>query len=58
MTTLHGPSTPAVEHGEYLELLTSLKAREFIKSFKGLVAMMGRPSKVYSDNGSTFIAAK
>lgn len=41
----------------FLELLPSLETREFIKSFKRMIARRGRPSLVYSDNGSTFVAA-
>ena len=40
-----------------LDLLPSLETREFIKSFKRLIARRGRPSLIYSDNGSTFVAA-
>jgi len=31
--------------------------REFINSLKRLIARRGRPSKVFSDNGKTFVAA-
>ena len=48
----------SLTRGVFLELLPTLEAREFIKSFKRLVARRGRPSRVYSDNGSTFIAAE
>ena len=41
----------------FLVLLPSLETREFIKSFKQLIARRGRPSLIYSDNGSTFVAA-
>ena len=41
----------------YLELLHSLETQEFLQSFKRLVARKGRPSKVYSDNAKTFVAA-
>ena len=47
----------SLTRGVFLELLPSLETREFIKSFKRLVARRGRPSRVYSDNGSTFVAA-
>ena len=43
--------------GIFLEELPSLETGEFIKSFKRLIARRGRPSLVYSDNGSTFTAA-
>ena len=41
----------------FLELLPSLETSEFIKSLKRLIARRGRPTKIYSDNGKTFIAA-
>ena len=41
----------------FLELLTSLETGEFMKSLKQFIARRGRPSKVYSDNGQTFVAA-
>ena len=41
----------------FLELLPSLETGEFIKSLKRLIARRGRPTKIYSDNGKTFIAA-
>ena len=41
----------------FLELLPSLETGEFIKSLKRLIARRGSPTKIYSDNGRTFIAA-
>ena len=41
----------------YLDLARSLEASEFLVSLKGLIARRGRPSTIYSDNGSTFIRA-
>ena len=41
----------------YLELLHSLETQEFLQSFRRLVVRKGRPSKVYSDNAKTFVAA-
>ena len=41
----------------HLELLPDLTADNCIKSLKRFVARRGRPRKVYSDNGKTFIAA-
>ena len=41
----------------FLELLPSLETKEFIKSLKRFIARRGRPTTIYSDNGSTFIAA-
>ena len=43
--------------GVFLELLLSLETTEFINSLKCLIARRGRPSKFYSDNGQTFVAA-
>ena len=47
----------SLTRGVFLELLPSLETGEFIKSLKRLIARRGRPSKVYSDNGKTFVAA-
>lgn len=41
----------------FLDLLPSLETKEFIKSLKRFIARRGKPSIIYSDNGSTFIAA-
>ena len=41
----------------FLELLPSLETTELIKSLNRLIARRGRPSKIYSDNGQTFVAA-
>ncbi len=41
----------------YLDLVPNLSTEEFIRSFKRLVARRGRPKKIYSDNGKTFVAA-
>ena len=41
----------------YLDLARSLETSEFLVSLKGLIARRGRPSTIYSDNGSTFIGA-
>ena len=47
----------SLTRGVFLELLPSLETTEFIKSLKRLIARRGRPSKIYSDNGQTFVAA-
>jgi len=47
----------SLTHGVFLELLPSLETGEFIKSLKRLIARRGRPAKVFSDNGKTFVAA-
>ena len=41
----------------FLELLPGLETGEFIESLKPLIARRGRLTKIYSDNGRTFIAA-
>ena len=41
----------------YLDLARRLEASEFLVSLKGLIARRGRPSTIYSDNGTTFIGA-
>ena len=41
----------------YLELLPNLTTDEFLASLKRLIARRGRPQKIYSDNGKTFVAA-
>eukprot|EP00794_Sanderia_malayensis_P016265 gene16265-biopygen13818 len=41
----------------YLEILPNQSVQEFLKSFKRFVARKGRPDKIYSDNGRTFVAA-
>ena len=41
----------------YLELLHSSETQEFLQSLKRLIARKGRPDKLYSDNGRTFVAA-
>ena len=47
----------SLTRGLYLELLPDLTTEEFIGSLKRLVARRGRPEKIYSDNGKTFVAA-
>ena len=41
----------------HFELLRSLETTEFLRALKRFIARRGRPSIVYSDNGSTFKAA-
>jgi hypothetical protein len=41
----------------HLELLSDQTTENFIKSFKRFIARRGRPLKLYSDNGKTFVAA-
>ena len=47
----------SVTRAVFLELLSSLEVGEFIQSLKRLIARRGRPSKIYSDNAKTFVAA-
>ena len=41
----------------YLDLDRSMGTSEFLLSLKGMIARRGRPSTIYSDNGSTFVGA-
>ena len=41
----------------YLELTATMETREFLPSLKRLIARRGRPEKIYSDNGRTFVGA-
>ena len=41
----------------HLELLSNQTTEEFMKAFKRFIARRGRPQKVYSDNGRSFVAA-
>ncbi len=41
----------------HLEFLPNMNCDEFILSFKRYIAARGRPSKIFSDNGKTFVAA-
>ena len=41
----------------YLEILPNLSVEEFIRIIKRLIARRGRPEKIFSDNGKTFVAA-
>ena len=47
----------SLTRGVFLELLSSLETTDFIQSLKRFIAGRGRLSKVYSDNGKTFVAA-
>ena len=40
-----------------MELLLSLETVEFLGALKRFIARRGRPTKIYSDNGKTFVAA-
>ena len=41
----------------YLELTKTMETEEFISTLKRFIARNGRPEKIYSDNGRTFMAA-
>ena len=41
----------------YLEILQNLETTTFMASLKRFIARRGRPSKIFSDNGRTFVGA-
>ena len=41
----------------YLEILPNLETTTFMSSLKRFIARRGRPSKIFSDNGRTFVGA-
>ncbi|XP_068708134.1 uncharacterized protein [Montipora foliosa] len=41
----------------YLEMLPNLETTTFMASLKRFIARRGRPSKIFSDNGRTFVGA-
>lgn len=41
----------------YLELLPNMETPEFLRSLQRFIARRGRPEKIYSDNGGTFVGA-
>ena len=47
----------SVTRALYLELLPNMETSEFLKSLKRFIARCGRPEKIYSDNGRTFVGA-
>ena len=47
----------SLTRGIYIDLLLSLELTEFILSLKRFIARRGRPDRIYSDNGGTFIGA-
>ena len=42
----------------YLDVTQSLETSEFVRSLKRFIARRGRPVKIYSDNGKTFVGAE
>ena len=49
--------TCGVTRAVHLELTQSLEAEDFQLAFNAFVARRGKPSVIYSDNGTTFVAA-
>ena len=47
----------SLTRGIYLELLPTLETTDFLGSLKRFIARRGRPERIYSDNGGTFIGA-
>ena len=47
--------TCAVYRAIHLELVTSLSTMEFLASLRRFIGRRGRPSIIYSDNGSNFV---
>ena len=41
----------------YIDLVPNLETTEFIRSLKCFIARRGRPQRIYSDNGKTFVGA-
>ena len=41
----------------YLELTKTMETEEFLSTLKRFIARKGRPDKIYSDNGRTFVGA-
>ena len=48
----------SLTRGLFLEVLPNLATSEFLRSLKRLIARRGRPKKIYSDNGKTFVGAE
>ena len=48
----------SLTRGLFLEVLPNLETKKFLRSLKRLIAHRGRPAKIYSDNGKTFVGAE
>ncbi|XP_028394878.1 uncharacterized protein LOC114519022 [Dendronephthya gigantea] len=49
--------TCSLTRGLHLEILPDMSCEEFLMSLKRFIAARGRPKKIISDNGKTFVAA-
>ena len=47
----------SLTRGVYLELLPNMETSECLNSLQRFIARRGRPERIYSDNGATFVAA-
>ena len=47
----------SLTRGVYLDLLPNLEMVECLRSLKKFIARRGRPERIYSDNGRTFVGA-
>ena len=45
----------SLTRGIYLDLLPNLERAEYLKKLKQLIARRGRPERIHSDNGRTFV---
>ena len=48
----------SLTRGLFLEVLPNLETNGFLRSLKRLIVCRGRPAKIYSDNGKTFVGAE
>lgn len=47
----------SLTRGVYIDLRPTLETTDFLSSLKRFIARRGRPERIYSDNGGTFIGA-
>ena len=47
----------SLTRGVYMDLLPNLETGECLRSMKKFIARRGRPERIYSDNGRTFVGA-